>query len=221
MPLDTDIRRRTAARVAAFGYVALFVLAIFANFVVKQGMIDPTDALATTAAIREQEGLFRLGLASFVLIFLIDVAVSWGLYVLFLPAGRTRSLVAAWFRIVYTVMLGAASVFLFVGLEVSLGAADLGPDVALLMFAAFDFAWLVGLIAFGVHLILIGALIIRSRIAPRAIGAILMIAGAAYGLDTLLHIVLSDYEPVGGVMLAVVATTSRQAPRRPSLVAAR
>ena len=208
MPLDTDIRRRTAARGAAFGYVALFVLAIFANFVVKQGMIDPTDALATTAAIREQEGLFRLGLASFVLIFLIDVAVAWGLYVLFLPAGRTRSLVAAWFRIVYTVMLGAASVFLFVGLEVSLGAADLGPDVALLMFAAFDFAWLVGLIAFGVHLILIGALIIRSRIAPRAIGAILMIAGAAYGLDTLLHIVLSDYEPVGGVMLAVVATTS-------------
>ena len=49
----TDTTRRTAARVAGAGYLALFVLAIFANFVVKQGLIDPADADATVAAIRE------------------------------------------------------------------------------------------------------------------------------------------------------------------------
>jgi hypothetical protein len=204
----TDSSRRTAARVAAAGYVALFVLAIFANFVVKQGMIDPSDADATVAAVREQQTLFRLGLAAFVVVFLLDVAVAWGLYVLFAPAGRARSLLVAWFRIAYTVMLGVATVFMFLGLEIATGSTGLAPEAALLMFSAFDFAWFVGLIAFGGHLVLLGALIVRSRIAPRVIGVILTVAGAAYALDTVLHILLSDYAAVADVMLAVVAIPS-------------
>lgn len=208
MSMLTDTTRRTAARVAGAGYVALFVLAIFANFVVKQGLIDPSDAEATVAAIQEQETLFRIGLAAFVLVFLIDVAVAWGLYVLFAPAGRTRSLLVAWFRIVYTVFLGAAAVFMFLGLEIATGTADLAPDVAQLMFGAFDFAWYVGLLAFGAHLVLLGALIIRSRIAPRIIGIILIVAGSAYAIDTMLHVLVADYAAISGVMLAIVAIPS-------------
>tara|TARA_Y100000814_G_scaffold122186_2_gene87596 strand:+ start:5160 stop:5882 length:723 start_codon:yes stop_codon:yes gene_type:complete len=204
----TDTTRRTAARVAAAGYVALFVLAIFANFVVKQGMIDPADADATVTAIREQEGLFRLGLAAFAVVFLLDIPVAWGLYVLFAPGGRARSLLVAWFRLAYTVFLGVAAVFMFLGLEIAIGATSLGADVALLMFAAFDFAWFIGLLAFGVHLMTLGALIVRSRIAPRPIGVILAVAGATYAIDTLAHILLTDYAAVADLMLAVVATAS-------------
>ncbi|MBX3099468.1 MAG: DUF4386 domain-containing protein [Salinibacterium sp.] len=204
----TDTTRRTASRVAAVGYLALFVLAIFANFVVKQGMIDPTDAEATVAAVREQEALFRVGLAAFVVVFLIDVAVAWALYVLFAPAGRARSLLVAWFRTVYAVFLGVAVVFMFLGLQIATGATDLAPDVALLMFAAFDFAWFVGLFAFGAHLVLLGILIVRSHIAPRFIGIILAVAGSAYAVDTLAHILAVDYAAIGDVMLAVVAIPS-------------
>lgn len=204
----TDSTRRTAARVAGAGYLALFVLAIFANFVVKQGMIDPADAEATVAAIREQETLFRVGLAAFIMVFLIDVPVAWALYVLFAPGGRARSLLVAWFRIVYAVFLGVGAVFMFLGLQIATGTTDLGPDTALLMFAAFDFAWFVGLSAFGAHLVLLGALIIRSRIAPRIIGAILAVAGAAYAVDTLAHVLVADYAAIADVMLAVVAVPS-------------
>jgi hypothetical protein len=205
---SADATRRTAARVAGAGYIALFVLAIFANFVVKQGIIDPADADATVTAIRDQEALFRAGLAAFVLVFLIDVAVAWGLYVLFAPAGRARSLLVAWFRLAYTVLLGVATVFMFLGLRVASGESTLDADLAMLMFEGFDFAWFVGLIAFGVHLVLLGALIVRSRIAPRIVGGILIAAGAAYGIDTMAHVLLSDYAAVSGVMLAVVAATS-------------
>ncbi|WP_179872927.1 DUF4386 domain-containing protein [Microcella indica] len=208
MSTHTDSSRRTAARVAGIGYIALFVLAIFANFVVKQGIIDPADAEATVAAIREQETLFRVGLAAFIVVFLIDVPVAWGLYVLFAPAGRTRSLLVAWFRIVYTVFLGVGAVFMFLGLEIATGSTSLGADVALLMLAAFDFTWYVGLIAFGLHLMLLGGLIIRSRIAPRLIGVILAVAGATYALDTLAHVLVSDYAAIADVMLAIVAIPS-------------
>tara|TARA_B100000378_G_scaffold262338_1_gene244319 strand:- start:211 stop:960 length:750 start_codon:yes stop_codon:yes gene_type:complete len=204
----TDTTRRTAARVAAVGYIALFVLGIFANFIVKQGLIDPTDPTATVAAIRDQEPLFRIGMAAFVAIFLIDVAVAWGLYVLFAPAGRARSLLVAWFRLAYTVFLGVGAVFLYIGQEIATSPVALGADVALLMFAAFDFAWLVGLIAFGVHLILLGRLVIVSRIAPRLVGILLLVAGSAYALDTLAHIMLVDYAAVADLLLALVATTA-------------
>jgi len=208
MPILTDTTRRTAARIAGAGYLALFVLAIFANFVVKLGIIDPTNAEVTVAAIRDQETLFRMGLAAFVLIFVIDVAVAWSLYVLFAPAGRTRSLLTAWLRIAYTVMLGVGNVFMFLGLEIATGRANLGPEVALLMFSAFDFAWYVGLLAFGAHLVLLGALIIQSRIAPRIIGIILIVAGAAYMIDTVTHVLVADYAAISGVMLGVVAIPS-------------
>lgn len=204
----TDTTRRTAARVAGMGYLALFVLAIFANFVVKQGIIDPTDAEATIAALRDQESLFRIGLAAFVVVFLIDIAVAWALYVLFAPAGQGRSLLVAFFRVAYAIFLGIGTVFMFLGLQIATGAADLGPDVALLMFAAFDFAWFVGLIAFGTHLVLLGALIIRSHIAPRIVGVILAVAGAAYMVDTLAHILVADYAAMANVMLMVVAIPS-------------
>lgn len=208
MPTLTDTTRRTAARIAGVGYLALFVLAIFANFVVKQGIIDPTDAHATVAALREQESLFRIGLAAFVAVFLIDIAVAWALYVLFAPAGHGRSLLVAVFRVAYAIFLGVGAVFMFLGLQIATGATNLGPDVALLMFAAFDFAWLVGLIAFGTHLVLLGVLIIRSRIAPRIIGVLLAVAGAAYAVDTLAHILVADYAATANVMLMVVAIPS-------------
>lgn len=97
----------------------------------------------------------------------VAVAVAWALYALFAPAGQGRSLLVAFFRVAYAIFLGIGTVFMFPGLPIATGAADLGPDVALLMFAAFDFAWFVGLIAFGTHLVLLGAPIIRSHIAPR------------------------------------------------------
>ncbi|BAK33954.1 hypothetical protein MLP_09400 [Microlunatus phosphovorus NM-1] len=208
MLTPSDTTRRTAVRVAGAGYVALFVLAIFANFVVKQGIVDPADAEATVAAIRAQEWLFRVGIAAFVLVFLIDVPVAWGLYVLFVPAGRARSLLAAWFRIVYTVFLGVGAVFMFLGLQIATGDFALGEQQAMLMLAAFDVAWYVGLIAFGVHLMLLGDIIIRSRIAPRFIGIVLAVAGCAYAADTLVHILVADYAAVADLMLAIVAIPS-------------
>ncbi len=127
---------------------------------------------------------------------------------MFAPAGRVRSLLVAWFRLAYTVFLGVGTVFMFLGLPIATGATQLAPDVALLMFSAFDFAWYVGLIAFGTHLILLGALIIGSQLAPRLVGIILVVAGAAYAVDTLVHVLVADYAAIADVMLVIVAIPS-------------
>ncbi|MCA9848405.1 MAG: DUF4386 family protein, partial [Dehalococcoidia bacterium] len=56
---------RLGGKVAGVGYFAIFFLAIFANFFVREGLIEAGDASATVANIRESEGMFRAGLIAF------------------------------------------------------------------------------------------------------------------------------------------------------------
>ena len=198
---------RTAAGWAAVSYALLFVLAIFANFIALGQVLDPADAPATAAALVEHETSMRLGAAAFLAIFLLDVVIAWALLVLLRAVQPDLALLAAWFRLTYTVLLGASMVALFVALELveTPGAAD---SSVLLALQSFDFLWVVGLSAFGVHLVLVGLLLLRATGAPRLLGWLLVLAGAAYATDTVAHLLLSDYEAYADLMLAVVAVPS-------------
>ena len=70
------------------------------------------------------------GIIAFTIVFIVDVPVAWALYVLFRSLSRDLSLLAAWFRLVYTVLLGVALIFFFVALQLLNGAdywAAFGP----------------------------------------------------------------------------------------------
>lgn len=206
---------RQAARIAGVSYLLIFVLAIFANFIVVGGMVDTGDAAATFANVADSEVVFRLGLIAFLVVFLLDVAVAWALWVLFKGISRELSRVTAWFRLVYTVFLGMGLVFFFAVLQLVSGASWLGAfdqgqldAQVLLAFDAFNAAWLIGLAAFGVHLMLLGYLIVRSRVAPKVLGAVLAIAGAAYIIDTVAHGLLANYTDYESLFLVIVALPS-------------
>ncbi len=201
---------RTAARWAAGGYLAIFVLAIFANFLALGSVLQPGDAAATADALRDSESTFRLGVAGFLGIFLADIVIAWALFVLFRPVHRDLSLLAAWFRLTYTVVLGAALAFLYAALWVadSPGAfGDADDDAILLALQTFDVTWVIGLAAFGGHLLLVATLLRRAG-GPRLLVGLLAAAGAAYIVDTVAHLVLTDYESLSGVFLAIVAVPS-------------
>ena len=209
---DTETTPRQAALLAGIGYVLLFALAIFANFMVLTGLLEPGDAAATAANIAESEALFRTGLVAFAAIFVIDVVVAWALYILYRPASNGLSLLAAWFRLVYTVFLGVALIFLFLAVRlvsdseslVAIGAEQ-RDALVLMMLDAFNYGWLIGLVAFGIHLGLLGYVILRFGAGPRVLGILLVIAGAAYVFDTLAHALASNYDDYASVFLMIVA----------------
>ncbi|MGB7805331.1 MAG: DUF4386 domain-containing protein, partial [Actinomycetota bacterium] len=102
---NIDTRRlstRTVAVIAGWSYLAIFVLALFANFVGHEQLIDPDDAAATVRNILDSEGLFRAGLVSFMIVFVVDVVIAWALYIFFRPGDQDLSLLTAWFRLAYT-----------------------------------------------------------------------------------------------------------------------
>jgi hypothetical protein len=211
----TETSPRRAAGIAGVGYLTIFLLAIYANFFVRTRLIDPDDTAATFTNIADSEFLFRTGLVSFLLVFILDVAIAWALYVLFKSVSRELSLLTAWFRLVYTVFLGVALIF-FLGVLQLVGGADylaaFDPGQldaqATLLLDAFNYAWLIGLAAFGIHLMLIGFLMLASGIAPRALGILLTIAGAAYVVDTVAYMMLSNYAEYESAFLVMVAVPS-------------
>lgn len=214
-PLVREGSGRLAARIAGVSYVALFALAIFANFFVRERLVIGGDAAATFTNIAESEMLFRLGLLAFGIIFLLDVVVAGALHVVFETVSRHVSLVAAWFRLVYTAFLGVAAVFFFTALELVGGAEhltgftqrQLEGHVTVAM-NAFNYTWLIGLAAFGVHLVLIGYLMVRSGMVSRVLAIILATAGAAYVVDTTAYTLLANYSEYEELLLAIVAGPS-------------
>ena len=211
-PVGDSMSTRKAALVAGVAYLGLFILGVFANFFVLEGLVVAGDATATVANIRESESLFRAGLVGFLAIFVLDVVIAWALFVIFRPINRDFSLLTAWFRLIYTTLLGVATLFLFLTLEVASGAEYLTAigagqlDAQALMFLnAFNWTWLIGLMMFGIHLLLLGYMIIKSKTINPRLGYLLMVAGSAYVIDTLAHALLSNYNDYATLFLMIVA----------------
>ncbi|MCP3998041.1 MAG: DUF4386 domain-containing protein [bacterium] len=206
---------RRAARIAGVSYLLIYALAIFANFMVVEGLVVADNAAATVANITESIGLFRLGLIAFLVVFLLDVIVSWALWVVFRRVDRDVALVTAWFRLTYTMFLGAGLVYFFEVLQL-LGSSDAAASLSaeqvnsqvMVALNSFEATWLIGLAAFGIHLVLLGRLALRSGWVPRIMAWLIIVAGVAYVVDTAAHGLLSDYESYAPLFLAIVAVPS-------------
>lgn len=204
-----SISRERAALTAGIGYVLLFGLAIFANFFVREGLVVADDAATTATNIAESNTLFRFGLVAFLAIFLIDIVVAWAIHIVFRRTHHDLSLVAAWSRLVYTVFLGVAAIFFFQALAFydAVDVADPNSQ-ALIGLELFNATWLIGLAAFGLHLMLLGTLVVRSTETPRWLGFAMIVAGIAYIVDTTAYTVLADYADHADTFLVLVAVPS-------------
>ena len=157
--MNPDTRSlRTASLIAGLGLALIVVLAPLGNFVAVQPLITPGDAAKTAQDILNSEALFRWGIASLILTAVLDMIVAVALLVVFEPVSRGVSMMAALFRVAYTaVFLVAIS-----QLVVALGLLR-DPPQAMRAIDAYNTIWLVGLIFFGIHLVLIGYLVLMMR----------------------------------------------------------
>lgn len=182
-----DISLRKAAIVTGLGLLIMTMFTLFADLFVRQSLVVPGDAAKTVNNIMADELLFRIGISSFLIVIILDVLVAWALYVLLKPVNRSLSLLAAWFRLVYATIFGIALADLFGVLQLLSGADYLtvfetGQLHAQVMLSlnAFSDGWAIGFVFFGLHLVLLGYLVLRSDYIPRILGVLLIVAGSGY-----------------------------------------
>ena len=183
MKSNKDTAPRTAAIIAGIGLLVMAVLAANANFGILPDLIVPGDAQTTGENIITSSGSFWFAIISFLIVAVLDVVVAWGLYVILKPASKTFSTVAAWLRIIYAAIFVFAITKLIAALQV-LTSSGPSYNQAMDQLNAFQNTWDIGMILFGLHLLLLGFISFRFGGLPKLLGALLAIAGLGYLIDS-------------------------------------
>ncbi len=121
---EPDAIQRRWARVVGFSYLFALVPAVFAEFYVL-GRLVSDNAIVTAQNIVAHERLFRLGLASNLLVFAVDVVLVTALYVVLERVNRRLALLATFFRLIETTILIVAVLNDFYVLRLLSGASYL------------------------------------------------------------------------------------------------
>jgi len=199
------------ARLAGAGYLIIIVTGIFAEMFVRSSLIVPGDAGATAANIAASELLFRTGIASELIMLTCDVFVALALYRVFKDVSPSLAMLAAFFRLVHASIVGVNLLntyvpLLLLGSGSYLAAFEAQQLQALVMvfLKAHSFGYLIGLVFFGFHCLVLGYLVIRSGYLPRVLGILLIMASVGYLLDSFSRTLLSTYDEYATLFMVVV-----------------
>ena len=174
------------ARMAGLAWLVTFITGAFAMFIGGRFIVNG-DAGATAANILANESAFRLGAAGNLVATACYLTATLLIYQLLKPVNRTVSLLAAFFSLIGC-SIGAIVVLLnlaplaFLGSAPYLGVFSLEQRQALAL-ASFSLgarANEVGLVFFGLHILLVGSLVVASHFLPRVLGVLLAVGGLCY-----------------------------------------
>jgi hypothetical protein len=192
--------QRQAALIAGIAIVAMTIAAVLATELTIGELVVENDAAATLNNIMESKMKYRLGVFSWLIILICDVIAAWGLYVFFRITNKDLSLLAAWLRLAYAAML-AVCIFNLVYVHMLIGQT--GPSTAdstvklgekvMFYLEAFDMMFSVSLIVFGIHIILLGYLSLKSEYVPRMFGIVLIIGFGGYTIPNISNLIFPEY----------------------------
>lgn len=165
------------ARVTGLVGVVMLAAGIFAG-TVQSRLVAPGDNGATARNILESETLFRLGIASGLLMMVMFLFYGLLLYRLLRPAHANAAM--------FMVALVGVSVPIYMLNQVNqyavLLAARHQPEQIQLFLDLHQFGNLIGAIFFGLWLFPLGFLVFRSGFIPRFLGVLLMVGSPGYVL---------------------------------------
>ncbi len=205
----TEIRR--LGRTTGLLYLVILVFGMFSPIVLET-LVVPGDASTTASNILGSLWLFRISLLGWIVIVVVDVALSVVLYLLLEPISRVWSLASAALRGVYSAVLGAYLLGLFNGFLIL--TAPEGNEVAgaqleaLAAFETFGTGFGLALIFFGVHLVLFGALLKRSEYVPAGLAVLLAVAGVGYVINGVAPLFMAPLGVLASTLLLIPALLS-------------
>ena len=201
-----ETEKSTQKKLAIISGISIIVMAICAGFsygFVHSSLIVKGDATASLNNISGSIGLFRAEILGWLIVFLLDILVSWALYFFLKQTDNSLALLAAWIRLSYTAILGIAITHL-ISITVLLNGDDSLLSIPLdqlkiqLMYHinVFDKIWSLGLVIFGFHLLILGYVILKSDFIPKIVGILVLIASLCYVLIHSLHLFLPQIQNI-------------------------
>lgn len=197
-----NIARLTGGSIVLMAVVAMVTFGFFHETLFPQ--------IVTEEVVQRHIGSSALlmTIAGWVIICVLDFIVSWGVYVLLKDKNRNMALISGGLRLVYTLFLCVAISKLFILLsEINKKTMSMTNMAEFIEHTGsqFYFIWQLGLIIFGVHLVMTGISLIKRFPRMKILFILLILGGIGYCLTSGLVILnlsnTSVYSVINSIML--------------------
>ncbi|MEV0453632.1 DUF4386 domain-containing protein [Catellatospora methionotrophica] len=195
----TDIKR--TARITGLAYLGLAVTGLLGFLLIRQRLYVPGDATGTAANLIAHETLARLGVLADLGMVATQAATAVWFWRLFRPTDPVAAGTLALFGLVNSVTILVGTMFTATALDIAQRADAASAAQALLLYELNGAAFTLGALFFGLWLMPMGWLAIRSGHLPRALGWLLIAGGTGYVLSLVVAVTLPE---ATGVVSALV-----------------
>jgi hypothetical protein len=198
------------ARISGIAYLMIFLAGFYANFAVLESLIDKHNSAITASNFINNHIQLGNGLLGFAVMLCFDALLVWSLFGLTKSTSKRMSYLASFFRLLHALFFGVALFKLWAAYQITFNATistNLQNQVSELLLD-FDTLWTVGLLFFGVHLLVLGYLALKSITIPNAIGILLMLAAIGYIMDSTAKLMMPNYIDYKDVFEMVVIIPS-------------
>src|SRR5690349_21922282 len=179
------------SRIGGALYLIIIVIGVFGEVFVGGKLIVSGDGTVTAKDIIASESLCRIHIAAELFLLICAIVLLMILFVLLRPVSRELTLLALFFNLVSIGLEAATTMYLVVALFPLGNSAYLkafSPEqlyaMASLSLKSHGYGFGVSLLFFGCFCVIIGRVIYRSGFLPKAIGALMQIAGLCYLTDS-------------------------------------
>jgi len=176
-------KEKKAGLIAGISLIIMAIAAGFSYGYVYISLVAETP-LETAQNFANNSKMFLVGIAGWLVIISTDLIVTFSLCTFFKSTNQKISMITASIRLIYTVFLILA-VYQMVAIRFIEQPTVFANDITELL-GFFEQIWSFGLIFFGLHLIGLGYLSIKSVYVPKFIGYLLYLGGVIYSV---IHIV--------------------------------
>jgi len=223
----SNISQNSLARLTGALYLLLVPLGVFGIIYIQEFLLVTGDTPQSIENILANETMYRWSILSAFTVQVIQILVAIAMYVLFKPYNRLAAILIVFFTIVAVPIamlnelthVGALMVLKSQALRDSFTIEQIHASVQLLLDLHSD-GLMIAHIFWGLWLIPMGYVVIKSDFIPSIIGGLLIFAGLGYMLDTLLwfafpniDILVSEFtfvgEPILTLWLVIMGATRR------------
>src|SRR5713226_3179313 len=204
-----DTSPQVYARIGGVLYLIIIVIGFCSEFFVRDKLEVSGNVTATANNIMAFESLWRISIASELILLVCAVPLTLILFVLLRPVNNNLALLAVFFNIVEFPIEAASKLCLFAALFLS-GNADylkaFEPHqlhaLVRISLKLHDYGFGIDLVFFGFACLVYGYLLFWSGYFPRTLGVLMAIAGLSYLTNSLTLILAPAY--AGTIFLVLV-----------------
>ncbi|HTI88946.1 MAG TPA: DUF4386 domain-containing protein, partial [Puia sp.] len=183
-PTNAEISPQTYARIGGLIYLVIIILGGLDEAFIRSRLIVSGDVATTSHNIMASKELFRRSIVGDLIMQVCDIPSIVIFYILLKPVSKSLSLLAAFFNLIQTAILGINKIYLlitlsFLGNEEYLKVFDPQQRHALayLSLDLHESGYGIGLIFFGFTCLIVGYLMFRSGYFPKIVGILQIVAG--------------------------------------------